>query len=399
MCAYGFLVGLMTIVWINKRNWRQPGPIVNMSVCNAHSFAKIGLPSHLLLGEGPEGEGTEEELRSFYALEPLPNFKVHRVPRRKSMLSSKSTCIYRAGQRLVKSLAADDQVTVFTREPGLLPRLARMCRHPKVRGFYELHDLHADPSWRGRRISAAELRDKWMERLFLPRISGLVCITREMEKRYRRLFPQQPTIARPLGTRPTTSNHDIEARRKSRTVFYVGHMHRHKGAPFVEKAAVALARHGVRTEFWGGYEKDTLRIREAATACGVGEWVKAVPFQPPAMLQGALVERASLGVVALEDTYYNRYLTCPVKALDYLSHGVPALGTDLPSVREVLDDAGFYVPEGDEASFVSAVLRLLDDPMAYGEAVRRTRDRAAQLTWQERARALTAFAVRADSGK
>jgi len=266
-----------------------------------------------------------------------------------------------------------------------------MCRGSRVRGFYELHDLYSDLSWRARKPRARDLREKWLERLFLPRISGLVCITREMEKRYRRIFPRQAIIARPLGTDllPAT---DVEARRKSRAVFYVGHMHGPKGVSFLQKAAIALAGHGVRTEFWGGYENDALRIREAAASRGLSQWIEAVPFQPPAALRSALAERASLGVVMLADTYYNRYLTCPVKALDYLSHGIPALGTDIPSVRELLEDSGIYVAEKDQEGFVSSALRLLDNPAAYAEAVTRTRARAAQITWQERARALADFA-------
>ncbi|MCE9518277.1 MAG: glycosyltransferase [Verrucomicrobia bacterium] len=266
-----------------------------------------------------------------------------------------------------------------------------MCRGARVRGFYELHDLYADLSWRERKPRARDLREKWLERLLLPRISGLVCITREMEKRYRQIFPQQATIAWPLGT-DLLSAADVEARRKSRTIFYVGHMHGPKGVSFLQKAAITLAGQGVRTEFWGGYEKDAERIRQAAASRGLSHWIEAVPFQPPAMLRAALAERASLGVVMLADTYYNRYLTCPVKALDYLSHGIPALGTDIPSVREVLDDSGTYVTEGDQKAFVGSALRLLDDPVAYAEAVNRTRARAGQLSWQERARALADFA-------
>ncbi len=381
----------MTVVWINKRNWMHPGPIVNMGVRNAHSFASIGLTTHLFLGEGTEGSSTDDDLRDFYALEPLSNFTVHRVPRRGGLLGSESASVRKAGVRLIRELAAKDDVAVFSRDAGFLPRLAWMCRGARIRGFYELHDLYADLSWRERRPRARDLREKWLERLFLPRISGLVCITREMEKRYQPIFPRLATIARPLGTDllPTT---DVESRRKSRTIFYVGHMHGPKGVSFLQKAATALAGHGVRTEFWGGYEKDAERINQAAASQGLSQWIEAVPFQPPAALRTALAERASLGVVMLADTYYNRFLTCPVKALDYLSHGIPALGTDIPSVREVLEDSGTYVADGDQKDFVGSALRLLDDPVAYAEAVSRSRARAAQLTWQERARALAEFA-------
>jgi glycosyltransferase involved in cell wall biosynthesis len=212
-----------------------------------------------------------------------------------------------------------------------------------------------------------------------------------MEKRYQGLFPGHATIALPLGTEPRPPT-DIEARRRARTLFYVGHMHGAKGVSFMEQAAVELAGHGVRTEFWGGYEKDALRIRRSAEQKGLQSMIHAVSFRPPSELNAALAARGSLGVVMLADTYYNRHLTCPVKALDYLSHGIPALGTDIPSVREVLDDSGHYVAEGDTTGFVRAALGLLDDPGAYAEAVSRARQRAARITWQERAGALVRFA-------
>jgi hypothetical protein len=63
------------ILWINKRNWKHPGPIVNMSVHNAFSFASIGLDSHLCLGAGDAPSDTNLDLRDFYPPEPISNFK------------------------------------------------------------------------------------------------------------------------------------------------------------------------------------------------------------------------------------------------------------------------------------------------------------------------------------
>jgi glycosyltransferase involved in cell wall biosynthesis len=382
---------LMTIVWINKRVWKHPGPIVNMSLRNAHSFANLGLSSHLFVGQGGQDEEAGEDLRNFYGLEPLPNFTVHRIPRRPVLLGNASASISRAGVAFVEKQARQEPVALFTREASLLPQMAWISRNRRIRTFYELHDFYADLSWRPHRPRLRELREKWLERLFLPCISGLVCITRGMEKRYQGLFPGHATIALPLGTEPRPPT-DIEARRRARTLFYVGHMHGAKGVSFMEQAAVELAGHGVRTEFWGGYEKDALRIRRSAEQKGLQSMIHAVSFRPPSELNAALAARGSLGVVMLADTYYNRHLTCPVKALDYLSHGIPALGTDIPSVREVLDDSGHYVAEGDTTGFVRAALGLLDDPGAYAEAVSRARQRAARITWQERAGALVRFA-------
>ncbi|HCN75732.1 MAG TPA: hypothetical protein DIT13_00895, partial [Verrucomicrobiales bacterium] len=290
-----------------------------------------------------------------------------------------------------RRLARRGRVAVFTRDSSFLPWMRLLQADARIRCFYELHDLYADLTWRQEIDRVKHLRERWIERLLLPRLGGLVCITRDMGAMYRHLFPRTPVISLPLGTKPAPPV-DSEIKRLKRTVFYVGHMHGAKGVSFLSGCAASLAAHGVRVEFWGGYEKDAAALTRSAAEKGLQDWIHAVPFQPPARLHEALAARASLGVVMLADTYYNRHLTCPVKALDYLSHGIPALGTALPSVREVLGDAGIWIKADDQQGFVSEAMRLLDCPATYSEAVNRARERAEEITWQNRARALADFA-------
>lgn len=381
----------MISLWLNKRNWRHVGPIVNMGVHNAHSFSTLGMESHFVVGAGDPSD-TDNDLRSFYGLDPSPCLHIHRRSRANHpSLTSASLPVFLHAFRCARRLALKDRVAVFTRDTGFLPFLMLLCRHPRIRGFYEAHDLYADYSWRQGKVSLRRHRDKWMERLFLPFISGIVCITHEQEKLYRQIFPRVPTVACSLGTKPFPGS-DCESRRLARTLFYVGHINNNKGIPFLLKSTTALARNGIRTEFWGGYERDALRIRKHAENEGISSMVRAEAFRPPVELHQALAARGSLGVVLLSDTFYNRNLTCPVKALDYLSHGIPAFGTPLPSVKEVLGSSGHYLEGEDVDRFVSRATELLDDPVAYAAACAASRSRAAELSWTERARRLAAFA-------
>lgn len=380
----------LSFVWINKRPWLHPGPIVNMALHNAHSFSTLGFESHFVVGESATpGAETEADLRAFYGLEPSGRFRVHRIPRATGS-GSGSGPVYQAAAALIRRLAERGPVAVFTREAGMLPRLAWLRRNPRIRAFYELHDCYADLTWRPK-TRFKDHREKWVERLFLPRIDGIVCITREQEALYRGIFPGIRSTALSLGTKPGPAP-DPERRRAARTLFYVGHMHGSKGVQFLLEAATALAARGIRMEFWGGYEHNVRKINTQAAHGGFSGMIQAVAFRPPAELHHALQERGSLGVVMLADTYYNRNLTCPVKALDYLSHGMPALATDLPSTRGVLDRAGIYLPEGDAGAFVERAAGLLDDPAAYAAASAAAQARAQELTWTRRAEALTAFA-------
>ena len=100
-------------------------------------------------------------------------------------------------------------------------------------------------------------------------------------------------------------------------------------------------------------------------AAGAGQAVEFSPFLPPAKLHEAVGRGAGVMVVPLQDNFYNRNLTCPVKALDALSHGLPSVSSDLPSARAVLGDSAVYIPPGDAKALGVAILGLFDDPERY----------------------------------
>ena len=246
-------------------------------------------------------------------------------------------------------------------------------------------------------MKAQDRRQSWLERLFLPRLDGLVCIIGPQRDLYARRFPSLRAIALPLGANPGAgelSADKLEARRLQRRLVYVGQIHQHKGVRLAMRAAPALRDAGMRLAFWGGSEKQCGEVRAPAHAIGGGDTVEAISFRPPHELHRALARDASLGFVALEPNYYNRLLTCPVKALDYLSHGLPTLATDLPSTRDIFGstEAVRWLPAADDAdAFLHAALALLDDPAAYTRAARAARARAEELSWENRARRLVEF--------
>lgn len=382
----------MIVVWVNKRNWKTPGPIVNMAIHNAASFSELGIETHLCIGAG-EASDTDSDLTDFYGINPTQNFSIHRVPRYRLVNSTSSMPVFLYAYGLIKKLSRKDSVAVFTRESGFLFFLAKLRRGSKnIRGFYELHDLYADLSWVEKKRSFH--RREWCyEHLLLPRMDGLVCITLEQEKRYNAIFPSIPSCSFPLGTRAVEATATAEEKRNRRTLMYVGHMHGEKGVNFLLSAARLLAEKNVRTLFRGGEPRQVPEYESRAEEMGIAGHVAFVPFQAPAEMHRAMAREASLGVVMLEDTYYNRYLTCPVKALDYLSQGIPAVGSDIPSVHEVLGDAGTYVPPENMDDFVTAVLGLLDDPGRYETMVTRSIQRSREISWPLRAKALADFAA------
>lgn len=105
----------MVFVLINKRNWKQPGPIVNVGVHNAYSLAVLGYETHFCVGAG-EPSDTMSDLKTFYGLNPWPTFTIHRVERRQFGHFTSSLSIFGYAYRLIQKLRRKDEVTVITRE-------------------------------------------------------------------------------------------------------------------------------------------------------------------------------------------------------------------------------------------------------------------------------------------
>jgi glycosyltransferase involved in cell wall biosynthesis len=385
----------MIFVWLNKRAWRHPGPIVNMAVHNAQSLAALGYETHLCVSAGETETDTDADLENFYGVAPNPSLHVHRMSRWQLGSSRLSVAVFLKTIRLAKTLARRDQVAIITREASFLPWLAWLCGDARIKGFYEAHDFYADLSWRADKVRFGDLRQGWMERTFLPQITGLICITQAQRELYRHVLLNVESCALPLGTKPF-SEQDPEHRRRLRTLVYVGHLHASKGVKMLLGAVPELAQKNIRVAFWGGSETQIAQMTKRLKKRGVADHVQFVGFRPPDELQNALSREVSVGVVALRDTFYNRYLTCPVKALDYLSHGLPIIGSDLPSVREVVGNAGRFIAPDDSSALVRAAVELLDDPQKCRAAAQASRARGLELLWEKRAARIVRFVTECD---
>jgi glycosyltransferase involved in cell wall biosynthesis len=361
--------------------------VINVGLHNANSFALAGHETHFVVGRGDESD-TADDLRQFYGLQPDARLHIHRVARRAFFGTKSSVPIFLHAVRLIRQLSAREQVSALAREPSFLPYLAWLARDRRIHTYYEAHNFFADLSWRKDRINLQDRRQGWLERVCLPRMRGVVAIVDPQAELYAKRFPSIRVKAFPLGCDPVAPG-DRERRRRERRAVYVGHMHTAKGVKTLLKA-VNPAESGLRAAFWGGGEAQIVTYRgrlseDAATR------IEFAPFRTPQELQTDLATRASVGIVALHDTYYNSNLTCPAKALDYLAHGLPIIASDLPSNRSVLANAAIYVPPDDPAALRAALLGLLDDADAYRHWSEQSWRRADELSWVNRARRLSAW--------
>lgn len=383
------------VVWVHSGGWRTQAAISYIGVHNAWSFAQAGARSYLLLPAKQADDSVEAGLREHYGLDLHPDLEIHRFTVQRRWWHWHHPFYVEASrfvENLRRSMDPSEKLVVLTREQRFLPYLARLARLPRTATLFEPHFFFVDQDWRGVPVSRGDRRRGALERRYLPRLHGLVCITGEQEKLYRQAMPALSTLHAPLGVKSLAP--ELLARpdwRERRTLAYIGHLHGYKGIDALVEFGRQLAQAGVKVDLFGGSPGEVESYRQQCHERGVTglNWHS---FLPPAQVFPALAEVASVGIVALEDTYYNRNLTCPVKALDFLALGMPVVASDLPSTRDVLGGAGRYFRPGSMDAMLAEVTRLMADPAAYDAACEASRTQAVALGWANRAGHILAFA-------
>src|SRR5690606_38293742 len=208
---------------------------------------------------------------------------------------------------------------------------------------------------------------------------------------YQPHFPSMPMTALPLGTLEFSEPVDLDRRRLARRLVYIGHLHEYKGLSLIFEVARTLKGHNVELQCLGGDETQVQRLRAQAREAGLADVLRFDPFMAPAALHAYLAHEVSVGLVPLQDTFYSRYLTCPVKVLDCLTHGLPIVGSDLPSIRELARGAGELCQYNAADQFVAECLALLADAQHYQSRSQASWMRSRELLWRTRAQRILEF--------
>lgn len=368
------------VVWINKSNWKKPGPIVYMGLLNAIAFSQHKIETDYFVGFGSESD-TEEDLKQFYGIDSSPFLHIHRI---KGNDSGRREVYKQAELKIQQYLNMGDEVIALTRELGALSALLKIKKkNSRLQVVYESHDYYLNRAHLPKQEFSA-VRRQWAEHLLIRKADALICLTEHQRALYQQKLTKLPILAVSLGCLGFPKQ-DVEKRRLKRNVAYIGHLHSYKGSDLIFNIANALKSKNIRLFCYGGKESQVTEFRLKARQQGLSDFLKFESFMSPADLHDILSNNISIGLVPLQDTFYSRYLTCPVKALDFLSHSLPIIASELPSTREVLQNAGHYCSSKEAIQFSQAIERVLENSFIYQAASESSFERSVQLQWYKRA--------------
>lgn len=233
-----------------------------------------------------------------------------------------------------------------------------------------------------------EGRWNFLVRRVMAKASAVTVITDGLRKAFRaRGVPEEKLIVAPDGVdlvafdapeSKQASRVRLGLPQDARIALYAGRLDGWKGTTTLFQAAVLLPE-DVQIVVIGGEpdELDALRARHPR-----------VRFLGPRPYRELPDNQAAADVLVLPNTARDRtsaQYTSPLKLFTYMASGRPIVASDLPSLREVLDErCAYFVAPDDAANLAAGIREALDDAGA-GERAACARERVNAYTWDYRA--------------
>lgn len=333
---------------------------------------------------------------AYYGIERLDRFRIEPAPVKGPALARRFGYLAFALGRAMGRARAD---VLFTRDLGVAALFARTPRTARPPLVYESHGYAPDVARElpalistARTASARKLaRLAGQEALVWREASGYVTITKALADLMTTRFGSRDNLAVVAdGVRlPASRTWQPPPAAAEPIVGYAGHLYAWKG---VDVLLEALARTpNVRGLIVGGHESeaDLPRVRARAHDLGIADRVEFTGLVAPPLVAAQLA-RANMLILPNLPTAISTAFTSPLKLFEYMAAGRPIIASDLPAIREVLQDEvnALLVGAGDADALAAAIRRLAGDAGLATRLARAAYEAVSGYTWDRRAERL-----------
>jgi glycosyltransferase involved in cell wall biosynthesis len=169
---------------------------------------------------------------------------------------------------------------------------------------------------------------------------------------------------------------------------YTGHLYVWKGVDVLAQAAQSLQEDTIIV-FVGGSPEDITPFRKNYAVDSRISILGQHPYKEiPLYLKAA-------DVLVLPNTAkesVSRWYTSPIKLFEYMASGRPIVASDLPSIRDVLDETNaVLVPPDEPEALAQAITDLCNDAARADAIATMAYKDVAQYTWKKRAQSILDF--------
>ncbi len=271
---------------------------------------------------------------------------------------------------------------IITRNVTFLPFLFKLRKKLACKIYFESHDFFTDLTLRNDINIKNKLKQQSIEQRYLPHIDGIFCLTQTQIQLYSKYYPKTRLFLARTGLSIQTAS----PLNQRKYLGYVGSLDLHKGILNLLKIA-SLSQHKPEVVVVGAKneaEKNTFleRVKGYYDVSKITVYL----WQDKKSLN-KILDQVKVGFVTLSDTFFNNYLTSPLKIFDYLSKEIPVIGSKLPTIQEVVFDNknGFLYELGKEDEIARKLDILMSDEKLYKKFQLNIINQAKDLTWKKRA--------------
>ncbi|MDD5165089.1 MAG: glycosyltransferase family 4 protein [Candidatus Pacebacteria bacterium] len=247
--------------------------------------------------------------------------------------------------------------------------------------FYEIHDV----------------RHSLLQRLALKRAIGVVSITRGLvdycesigiKKEKVCIAPDAVDLVEfQIKDTKSECRAKLGLPQNKKIVLYTGHLYSWKGADTLAQSAQFLDENTVVT-FVGGHDYDIEVFKKRFADARISVLGRKSHDLMPYYMKAADV--LVLPNSAKEDI--SRLYTSPIKLFEYMASGQPIVASDLPSLREVLNEKNctFFAPD-DASSLADSIKKILANQESVDIRAKQALIDVQEYTWQKRAQKIIDF--------
>lgn len=358
------------------------------TIHTCHALARSG--HDVVLGAARRPGASVETVLEYFRLKPLPNLKVVFLPRfihftRNFVVSFQTLYLHYLRNYVQKAREEGRIDVIYTRHL----KVAEFCLKQRfgIPMIFESHEVFS--------LGQVDSPEKF-QRLFdqenfvYSHVQGLVTISNHLKEYLETHFPIRcPTVRASDGVDLELFGSINGASTDRNLIIYTGSLFGWKGVDTVIKAMRYLPEQ--KLWIYGGSPREIAAKQKLARKWHVQDRCLFHGY----VSRGGLTEplaRAYIGVLPNHREEISERFTSPLKLFEYMAAGKVIVASDLPSIREILDERQAYLcPPASPRSLAEAIHSVYRDDRLAKSRIEASRQAALNFSWQRRAETIQRF--------